>query len=347
MPVSPRLFSIAEQLQFLRPWKETAPPALPPGEVRSNALGSHYFIHGRYPGDYFHGKVWLSRFSSSDLECLMRLMRETGSVPQRERIVFLDTETTGVQGGTGVCPFLVGIGYFTGGDFHMNQYFIRNFDEGPSMLSALATRLQGFDLVITYNGVAFDIPLLETRFTLARLDNPFQSMCHFDLLFTARRLWRLGHGSCRLVALERDLISFLRGPDISGSMIPRAYFDYLQRRSTPALESIFTHNVHDVISLAALTVHACDRVMFEPAALDEPLDLYSLARIFERSPNWYSSIRLYEMALAAGLPELLRRRALKNLAVLYRRAGQYERSMNLCEESLFGHKKAQGLQDAF
>lgn len=305
---------------------------LPPGEIRSNLSGSHYFIHTTYPDDYFHGKVRLSRLSSADLECLVKLMREKACVPRRDRIIFLDTETTGVQGGAGICPFLVGLGYFAGDDFHMIQYFIRDFDEEPSMLFALGELLRQFEMVITYNGAAFDIPLLETRFTLGRMDSPFQAMSHFDLLFTARRLWRNGHGSCRLVALEREMLSFLRGPDVPGSMIPREYFDYLQRRPGPVFRSIFTHNVQDVVSLAALTVHACDRVTLEPAALDDPLDLYSLARVLEASEHWRRSIRVYEMCLDGGVPGPMRQKVLENLAVVYRRAGDYERALDVCAE---------------
>jgi tetratricopeptide (TPR) repeat protein len=133
------------------------------------------------------------------------------------------------------------------------------------------------------------------------------------------------------MALEGELLSFSRGWDIPGAAIPRAYFDYLQRRPAPALQPIFTHNVHDVVSLAALTVHACDRVTFEPAALDEPLDLFSLARILESSPDWRRSIRIYEMALDGGLPQPFKRKALENLALLYRRAGEHERALGICE----------------
>jgi uncharacterized protein YprB with RNaseH-like and TPR domain len=308
------------------------PGHLPPGQIESTRLGSHYVVRMAYSNDYFHGKVRLSRLSSADLQCLMTFMRETGKVPERDRIVFLDTETTGIQGGTGMCPFLVGVGYFAADEFHVVQFFIRDFDEEPSMLLSLRQLLEQFELVITYNGAAFDVPLLETRFTLARIDSPFENLSHFDLLFTTRRLWRQGHGSCRLTALEREMISFLRGPDIPGAMIPRVYFEYLKLRTSPALPSIFTHNVHDVVSLAALTVHACDRVTMEPAELDDPLDLYSLSRVIENSADWRRSTRLYEMAIAGGLPEPTRRKALENLSVIYRRAGEYERARDLCAE---------------
>ena len=128
------------------------------------------------------------------------------------------------------------------------------------------------------------------------------------------------------------MISFMRDPDVPGAMIPRAYFDYLQQRPGAAFRSVFTHNVYDVISLAALTVHACDRVMLEPVAFDDPLDLYSLGRVMESSSDWKRSIRLYEMALAGGVPDPMRGKVLENLAVMYRRAGEHERSREICEE---------------
>jgi len=305
---------------------------LPSGQIESTPFGSHYVVQTMYPHDYVHGKVRLSRFSGADLESLISLMREKAAVPPRERIVFLDTETTGLQGGSGMCPFLVGIGYFAGDEFHLLQYFIRDFAEEHSMLYTLGELLGRFDLVVTYNGAAFDVPLLETRFTLARLHSPFRGMSHLDLLFTTRRLWRNGHGSCRLAALEREMISFRRGADIPGSMIPRVYFDYIQRRPNVALTSVFTHNVYDVVSLAALTIHACDRVTLEPAPLDDPLDLYSLGRILEYSREWRRSIQLYEMALASGLAEPVRKRTLENLSIVCRRAGDHERSLEICAQ---------------
>jgi tetratricopeptide (TPR) repeat protein len=115
-------------------------------------------------------------------------------------------------------------------------------------------------------------------------------------------------------------------------MIPRAYFDYLQHRPNLTLESVFTHNVHDVVSLAALTIHACDRVIIEPAALDDPLDLYSLARVFEIAADRERSIGLYEMALSNDLPEPIRQKALENLSIAYRSVGDHERSREVCEK---------------
>ncbi|HET9132592.1 MAG TPA: ribonuclease H-like domain-containing protein, partial [Terriglobia bacterium] len=190
-------------------------------------------------------------------------------------------------------------------------------------------------LVVTYNGASFDIPLLESRFILARFENPLPGIPHLDLLTGARRLWRNGHGSCRLVALEREIVSFLRGPDIPGSMIPRVYFDFVNRASSSVyrqMQFVFSHNVDDIVSLAALTICACDRVTSEPAPFDNPQDLYSLARILENTSDWKRTRLLYEMALAGGLSEPACSRASESLSVIYRRSGEHERALVTCME---------------
>src|SRR5262249_20386375 len=140
-----------------------------------------------------------------------------------------------------------------------------------------------------------------------------------------------GHGSCRLVALER-LLAFVRIGDVPGSMIPRVYFDFLQHRPVPELPRVFTHNIYDVVSLAALTIEACNRITSEPAALDDPLDLYSLARILENTTDWMRSVTFYEMAIDGGLPESIRVKALENLSVMYRRSGEHYRSFEICRQ---------------
>ena len=302
------------------------------GEEEVTSLGRHLVVRNAYDGDHYHGSVRLSRFSCTDLQRFMSVMRSRGNVFSRDSLVFLDTETTGIQGGTGMVPFLVGLGYFEGDDFHMVQYFMRDFDEEPSMLLAIEDLLQRFKVVVTYNGSSFDVPLLETRFTLARLNSPFETLAHLDLLPGARRLWRQGHGSCRLAALENKIVSFLRGHDIPGGMIPQAYFEFLNGRGSSVMNAVLKHNVHDVLSLAALTICACDRVVREPAALDSPLDLYSLARIMENTSDWKSAIELYEMALRGELPAAVLLKARENLAVLSRRVGNHSRALVLCEE---------------
>jgi uncharacterized protein len=327
--------SLGQQLAFLKsrsPRQCVTEAVAPDGVEEITPFGRHLAIRRIYGADEYHGNVRLGRFSCSDLQRLSTLMKEKASVPHRDSIVFLDTETTGLHGGTGMVPFLVGLGYFSGDDFIVIQYFIRDFDEEPSMLLALGDVLQRFKLIVTYNGATFDLPLLEARFTLARLNTPFDRMGHLDLLPAARRLWRNGHGSCRLAALENKIAGFLRGPDVPGAMIPRSYFDFLQGRGAATMNGVLKHNVHDIVSLAALTVCAADRIVSEPARLDNPLDLFSLGRIVENTTEWKRAITFYEWALAGGLPDPLRFKARENLSVLCRRAGDQARSLELSRE---------------
>jgi uncharacterized protein YprB with RNaseH-like and TPR domain len=333
-PENPAL-SLGQQLEFLKaraPRQCVAETVAVDGVEEITPFGRHLAIRKIYGRDEYHGNVRLERFSSPDLQRLAEFMNEKAPVPARDSIVFLDTETTGLQGGTGMVPFIVGLGYFSGDDFIVIQYFLRDFDEEPSMLLALGDLLQRFRLVVTYNGATFDLPLLETRFTLARLNSPFEDMGHFDLLPPARRLWRNGHGSCRLAALENKIAGFLRGPDVPGALIPRSYFDFLQGRGGSTMNGVLKHNVHDIVSLAALTICACDRVVNEPARLDNPLDLFSLGRIFENTSDWKRALTFYEMALAGGLPEPIQFKARENLSVLCRRAGDHARALGLCQE---------------
>ena len=97
------------------------------------------------------------------------------SVPQGapEEWAFLDTETTGLAGGSGTCAFLVGVGRVTREGFYVKQFFMRDHAEEASLLDSLSRHLAQFKVLITYNGRTFDQPLLETRYRLNRARPPF------------------------------------------------------------------------------------------------------------------------------------------------------------------------------
>lgn len=332
--------SLSDQLRFLRQRDASRPrllfPAtleelLPDGNTQSGPFGSHFVSRSVYPADHFHGRHRLERFDILAFQRLLRLSKSRFTVNDRERILFLDTETTGIQGGTGMVPFLVGLGYFRADEFHVALYFMRDFDEEASVLLALAQFAESFDVVVTYNGASFDMPLLQARYTISGQDNPFAAKGHYDLLPTARRFWRAGHGSCKLTALETRLLRYIRTGDIPGANIPRAYFDFLNRQSSGAMRAVFRHNALDILSLAALTLHASDHASSDPAMLDEPEDVYSLARVLEASEEFDRSRALYERSLQGGLPEPYRTRAMESLVVSYRRGGEHERAFHLCE----------------
>ncbi|MEK6665539.1 MAG: ribonuclease H-like domain-containing protein, partial [candidate division NC10 bacterium] len=195
-----------------------------------------------------HGELPLGSALEAPPDVLRLLSRQSPSESAPKRLLYLDTETTGLAGGTGTYAFLVGAGFFDGDRFVLAQYFMRDLDEEPALISAMAALLADFDGVVTYNGRGFDLPLLETRFVLSRRPWP-QHLSHLDLLPPARRLWSSRLPDCRLGTIEARVLGLERVDDVPGALIPSLYFHYLRSRRAEALQPVFEHNRLDVLSL--------------------------------------------------------------------------------------------------
>jgi uncharacterized protein YprB with RNaseH-like and TPR domain len=223
------------------------------GQVVETPCGQHFETERLWENHRRHG--------SMDIGALLELPEDLlgplseGEIPdcQPQRWAFLDTETTGLAGGTGTYAFLVGVGRITPEGFRIRQFFMRDYGEEASLLWALDQHLAQFDVLVTYNGKVYDQPLLETRYRLARTRPPFDRIRHLDLLYGARRLWKLRLESCRLVDLEAQILGFEREGDLPGEMIPYVYFEYLRTREAFRLVPIFHHNAMDILTLACLT----------------------------------------------------------------------------------------------
>lgn len=244
--------------------------------------------------------------------------------------VFLDTETTGLAGGTGTAAFLIGVGWVDGERFHVRQYFMRDYHEEAALLHALAQELSRFTRFVTFNGKMFDVPLLEARFRLNRARFPLADLPHLDLLHPARRLWKARLLSCRLQALETELLGLRRVGDIAGEDIPQVYFDWVRRRDARMLSRVFEHNRQDIVSLAALAVHACRWV--EEGWAEHPRDVFSLARVLERARLFGRCEQEYRRVLTLDAGPL-RAAALLRLAWRAKRAGDWERAAALWAEA--------------
>ena len=133
-----------------------------------------------------------------------------GLLEDPEKWLFLDTETTGLAGGTGTYAFLVGLAWWDAGGLQVEQLFLRDLHEEYSLLQELAQRIADRPVLVTFNGKTFDWPLLENRFTMTRAIRVPQLAAHLDLLHPARSLWRLRLGSVRLVELERHVLDAAR-----------------------------------------------------------------------------------------------------------------------------------------
>ncbi len=201
----------------------------------------------------------------------------TGTSWEIGRLLFLDTETTGLSGGAGTVAFEIGLGWIEPQGMVIRQYVMRDYDEEAAMLSEIAAVFRRFDTVITFNGKSFDLPLLESRMTMNRIRLPVTTWPHFDLLHAARRVYKLRLGRCNLSVLEAAVLGREREDDLPGALVPQRYFDYLKTREFALLEDVLRHNMQDVQSLAELTGHLC-AAFRAPEAISHWADLYGVGR---------------------------------------------------------------------
>lgn len=169
------------------------------------------------------------------------------------RALYLDTETTGLAGGTGTVAFLLGLAFFDEehGTFVLEQMLLRRLGEEAPILEQLERRMAEASMVVTYNGKAFDLPLLRTRFVMNRRPRP-PELPHLDLLHVARRVHRHRLQTCTLASIESEVLGRERVGDVSGMDIVEAYSHFLRTGDEGALGGVVTHNEHDVLSMVAL-----------------------------------------------------------------------------------------------
>jgi len=248
------------------------------------------------------------------------------------RALFLDTETTGLAGGTGTVAFLIGLGWFEGSGFVTEQLFARDYAEEKATLLHLQSRLRGRAFLVSFNGKAFDATLLATRFVMNRLPNPLTGLPHLDLLHPARRLLSHRLADRRLGALEAAVLGFEREGDIPGSEIPQRYFDWLRRRDGRLMADVFEHNRLDILSLAALAAHLTE--LIDPAAEEAGFnrgDRLAAARLFLARECHFEAVRLLGPLSGCACPKTAREAA-RELSLLHKRQGRWPEAVAIWEE---------------
>ena len=256
----------------------------------------------------------------------LRLMsdREIPEGLDPRRILYLDTETTGL-GGSGTVAFLVGAGFLTDHGFEVHQFLMRDYPEEPYLLKHIAAGLERFDVLCTFNGTTFDVPLLESRFLMNRMDrNRLLEMPHLDLLHMCRRLWKLRLGRCNLGRLEEVILGKPRVDDLPGSEVPQRYFTYLKTKQTELLDDILKHNAQDIASLCILLNHMAD-LYAHPEKIRFSEDVYSMGRALERVNQTEPARKCYRLACRGRMGDL----ASSALAVSYRRSGDREEAAEI------------------
>jgi uncharacterized protein YprB with RNaseH-like and TPR domain len=294
----------------------------------------------------------------------------------RPRLVCFDLETTGLSGGAGTYAFLVGFGYFDDEGFRTRQFFLRGFGEERALLHAVEEELASGDaagrtVLVTYNGRAFDVPIIDTRYQMHRLRSPFGGMPHVDMLFPARRLWKkrasaydLRHtpyggvthhtaasrrpqaeslidespNSCALTAIERDILGLHRQDDVPGWEIPARYFGYTRTGNASGLAAVLEHNRLDLVSLGAVAAVVLEMVETGAGAARGRHDSLALGRLFESLGRFEDAEHCFTVAaLGDGTPErepegMARADALHWLALHRRRTRRFEEAAAAWEE---------------
>lgn len=312
-----------------RPSGVARPSPLPPVDVLFKAAwvetpaGPALVRDEWYPPDHAHGRFSIGE-GLARRDALAALVG--GRTPRRP--AFLDIETTGLAGGVGTCAFLVGVGAWRDEGFRLRQYFLPAPGYEPAMLRLLAGDLQECDALVTFNGRAFDVPVLESRFALNRVPSPLDRLLHLDLLPPARQVYRFHLESHRLQELEERLLWFSREDDVPGWAMPQIYFDYLRAGRTGPLRLVFRHNRWDVLAMASLLTRL---VMAVDGETDDARERLGVAAWHERRGERARAAGAY----AEALPELAaseRAHALRRLALLRRRERRWDEAAALWRE---------------
>lgn len=308
------------------------------GEVVENEHGPHFQMEKLYEGHRRHGSADIGALAELPHDVLDALGNGEISPTPPERWAFLDTETTGLAGGSGTYAFLIGVGRIASDGFRVRQFFMREYAEEKSLLAALDAHLEEFDVLITYNGKTYDQPLLETRYRMTRQKPPFGRLQHLDLLHGARRLWKLRFENCRLTHLESQILGVEREGDLAGELIPYVYFEYLRSREAQRLVPIFHHNALDILTLGCLTgivpsaFRSTDANTLRGLGLRRGEEYLGIAKWLLTAGEHERGLELLKRSVDTGLPDALLFRVLWDIARLEKKLGRPESALRLLLE---------------
>ena len=308
---------------------------LVPGEEHITDVGAFFCVHQVAGGSSRHGSRCIRDLAPLDMRLLAVLANDSAIMEfDYSHGLFLDTETTGLSGGTGTVAFLIGLGWFEGGSFVTRQIFVRDYAEEKAALSYLQDLLLDKRFLVTFNGKAFDVNLLSTRFIMNRLPNPLAGLPHVDLLHSSRRLLSHRLTDRRLGSLESSIMGFEREGDVPGFEIPQRYFDWLRRRDGRLMADVFEHNRLDILSMAVLVSHLVDIIDPEgEKSPHHPGDLVAAGRLFLNRGLHADAVRILD-PVRGSQHRPAARAACRELSLLYRRAARWPEAVALWEEML-------------
>ena len=185
------------------------------------------------------------------------------------------------------------------------------------------------------------MPLLQARFIMCRMQDRWRELENLDLLYPARRTWKLRLGSCRLSRIEAEILGMAREDDLPGSEVPARFFQFLKTGEEGLLEDIVRHNRQDIATLATLLVRLC-AVNDRPEALTDQRDQFSMGKSLERQGELKPAREMYRISalprpagtLAALTGERIAGMANWRLYQLCRRSADWEGAREVLAQML-------------
>lgn len=329
--------SLKEKLNNLISLKREA-KAQPPQPIPFEPLKREplQLFENPYPLSTKYGKVILSSGLEINGEILSCLSKDKAfKTLDLSTALFIDLETTGLSGGTGVVPFLVGLGYYREDKFWISQFFLGDLAEEERMIEELGQFFSqmNFQSVVTFNGKSFDMPILETRFILYRQPLQLSSLPHLDFLYSARSLWRHKHESCKLYYLSRQVVEADRSEDIPSAEIPGRYFQYIRTGNFDLMESVLYHNQEDILSLLGVVIVGA--FIFSEGKKEEladAMDLYGAGKIMESLGEIEKSVHFYKRALEGKLSDEILLMAKKKLSYYFKKKEDWEKALSFWKD---------------
>ncbi len=157
----------------------------------------------------------------------------------RDKVVYLDIETTGMGRGTDHITTIVAY------DGVNLQHFIhgRNLDQFPDYMRSV-------ELLVTFNGKSFDLPFIQRQF------GETFSPVHLDLRYILKSVGvQGGLKKCeRHLGLDRGDLD-----GVDGYMAVLLWREYRRSKNSRALETLLAYNSLDVLNLEPLMITAFNR----------------------------------------------------------------------------------------
>ena len=272
---------------------------LVPGQWLNTSFGDIFRGEFSYNLDDIYGDLDLRKIFGFKTKLISEIFKLKDN-HNLESILFIDTETTGLAGGSGTVAFMIGLGWVEGNNFIVHQYFISQLNHEEGALEYIANFAKNFTCLASFNGKSYDVPLLNTRYVMNRLVPVFEDFEHIDLLHQSRALWKFSLRDCKLKTFEAKLINFHRDGDIPGELIPEVYFEYLESGIVDRIKRVFFHNRFDIITMLGVLVLIMESI--ENSAPEEnPLTDYAKGRIFKKKNDIQRSIQHYENVLNSSI----------------------------------------------